>query len=87
MPPIVGGRDGGTEEMKDCNGAFIGLNSTLMCINDVNYGDKYKVVNFGDGCPLLGIQADGIFFPLKDFDTDEQGRLVDFERMDHNNER
>lgn len=68
--------------MKDCNGKSIRLNSTLKCVNDVNYGKIYRVVKFGDGCSLLGIYIGESFSPLSGFATNEIGCLIDFERIE-----
>ena len=41
----------------------------------------YKVEKLYDKQPILGVNVEGTFFALGDFNTDENGCLVDFERL------
>lgn len=67
--------------MKDCKGRIICFKSILKVINDVDYGKVYKVDRFCEVHPILGIYIDGVFVPLNDFEIDEDGNLIDFERI------
>ena len=69
--------------MLDANGKTIAKGSRIKCINDVDYGKTYTVTSFA-GC--LGIENENDpFIPLRDFAT-ENGRLVDFCRIDKHKE-
>lgn len=63
--------------MKDCEGKRIALGSALEVVND---GDIVKVEKLCDVCPILGIRDNDIFIPLRDFETDDNGNLIDFKR-------
>lgn len=66
--------------MNDCEGKRIALGSVLIIVNDVAYGNVFKVEKFCEVYPSLGIRDNGIFFPLNSFATDDNGNLIDFRR-------
>lgn len=67
--------------MKDCKGQRICFKSVLKVINDVDYGKEYTVDRFCEAHPILGIYIDGVSVPLNDFEIDDDGNLIDFERI------
>lgn len=66
--------------MNDCEGKRIALGSVITIVNDVAYGNTFKVERFCDVHPILGIQENGIFIPLSTYATDDNGNLIDFRR-------
>ena len=67
--------------MKDRLGKRIIAGSKIKCVNDIEECKIYKVEKFYDTQPILGVNVEGTFFALGDFNTDENGCLVDFERL------
>ena len=63
--------------MKDCKGKTIVRGSFIKCINDVDYGRVYQVVNHLH-CLCIKDDEDSEYLPLKGF-ASENGRLIDFE--------
>lgn len=64
--------------MKDCNGKKIIAGIKLKCINDVAYGEIYKVEHWCDVYPNLCIRDENNDVLLLSEFEQENGCLVDF---------